>query len=229
LNVTAEPRSLAFDGDGAQLFRGVAADCVDELRGAFAGAAAGRAGARLASLSSAQHTLSVTGPIGGVAASLFGRDAKPVRALLLDKSADTNWSLDWHQDRTICVKRRLDAPGFGPWTVKAGRHHVAPPLDLLSGMITLRVHLDDAGPDNGPLLIAPGSHRLGRISEGDIEEAVNRCGIYVCLAELGDVWAYSTPILHASKAARFPSRRRVLQIDYAADELPFGLEWHDLI
>jgi hypothetical protein len=32
-------------------------------------------------------------------------------------------------------------------------------------------------------------------------------------------------ILHASEAARRPARRRVLQVDYAARDLPGALEW----
>jgi hypothetical protein len=31
--------------------------------------------------------------------------------------------------------------------------------------------------------------------------------------------------LHASEAAVVPSGRRVLQVDYAAEELPGGLRW----
>ncbi|MEL7190648.1 MAG: phytanoyl-CoA dioxygenase, partial [Pseudomonadota bacterium] len=44
-------------------------------------------------------------------------------------------------------------------------------------------------------------------------------------AEAGDIWLYSTPILHASDAAEKPSSRRVLQVDFAAEPLPDGLEW----
>ena len=92
-------------------------------------------------------------------------------------------------------------------------------------MVTLRVHLDDVTPDNAPLLIAPGSHRLGRRAEARIEEAVRACGTLACTAAAGDIWLYATPILHASRAAARPRRRRVLQLDYAARELPGGLEW----
>ena len=43
--------------------------------------------------------------------------------------------------------------------------------------------------------------------------------------EAGDVWVYSTPILRASDRASPPTRRRVLQVDYADFELPAGLRW----
>ena len=171
---------------------------------------------------------SAQGTIGAVAASVLGSTARPVRAVFFDKSDQANWSLDWHQDRVICVQKRVDAAGFDRWTTKAGLLHVSPPFELLADMVTLRVHLDDVDDGNAPLLIAPGSHRLGKLSEADVANAVSQCGQFACLAQAGDVWLYSTPILHASKASVRPSRRRVLQLDYAASELPSGLKWQEL-
>jgi ectoine hydroxylase-related dioxygenase (phytanoyl-CoA dioxygenase family) len=136
-----------------------------------------------------------------------------------------NWSLAWHQDRTIVVVERVDVEGFGPWTVKSGLLHVAPPVDVLAGMVTLRVHLDPVPVTNAPLLIAPGSHKLGRIPETEVPDVVSQRGTFVCLADPGDVWLYATLILHASEAAREPTHRRVLQIDFAAADLPGGLKW----
>jgi ectoine hydroxylase-related dioxygenase (phytanoyl-CoA dioxygenase family) len=90
---------------------------------------------------------------------------------------------------------------------------------------TLRVHLDDVPATNAPLLIAPGSHKHGRVPVELIDGVVRECGTFTCLADAGDVWVYATPILHASDAAAVPARRRVLQLDYAASELPGELEW----
>ena len=165
------------------------------------------------------------GSIGKIAARTLGLSSRPVRAVLFDKTERTNWSLAWHQDRTICVKQRVEVDGFGPWTMKDGMQHVAPPFDLLSRMVTLRVHLDDVPATNAPLMIAPGSHKHGRVPVAAVDHVVRQCGTYACLADAGDVWAYSTPILHASEAAIAPARRRVLQVDYAAEELPGGLVW----
>lgn len=148
-----------------------------------------------------------------------------MRAVLFDKTAASNWTLGWHQDRTIEVAERREAPGFGPWTTKMGRLHVAPPFSVIEGMVTARLHLDDVDEDNAPLLIAPGSHRLGLVLEADISAAVERCGVEACLALAGDVWLYATPILHASSAAMRPGHRRVLQIDFAAADLPAALVW----
>jgi len=98
-------------------------------------------------------------------------------------------------------------------------------FEILERMLTLRIHLDPAGPANAPLLVAPGSHRLGRIAERDIASAVAQAGTASCPAERGGLWLYATPILHASARAQAPARRRVLQILYSADALPGGLEW----
>src|SRR4030095_8642618 len=68
-----------------------------------------------------------------------------------------------HQDRAIAVKQHVPVDGFGTWSVKSGMLHVEPPFELLSGMVTLRVHIDPVPAGNAPLLIAPGSHKLGRV------------------------------------------------------------------
>ncbi|WP_235885687.1 phytanoyl-CoA dioxygenase family protein [Bradyrhizobium niftali] len=156
---------------------------------------------------------------------MLGEACHPVRAILFDKTAATNWALGWHQDRTIAVKARIPVDGFETWSVKSGMQHVEPPFALLSGMVTLRVHIDPVPASNAPLLIAPGSHKLGRIPEEDVKDVVRRCGTVACLADPGDIWLYATPILHASDAATTPMHRRVLQVDFAVGELPGGLEW----
>lgn len=162
---------------------------------------------------------------GYIARSALGSRARPVRAVLFDKTPDANWSLAWHQDRTIAVQQRADLPNFQRWTTKQGILHVEPPFEMLSGMITLRLHIDDVTKDNAPLIIAPGSHRFGLIAEDQVAHVLNQCGRENCLANAGDIWSYSTPILHASQASYAPEHRRVLQVDYSADDLPEPLQW----
>ncbi|WP_443193021.1 phytanoyl-CoA dioxygenase family protein [Novosphingobium sp. KACC 22771] len=210
---------------GAQLFRGAALADLLELKAAIDVLLPDQAGIRLHGMTALHSYLAPSGSIGLLASKAIGTEAKPVRAILFDKSAATNWSLGWHQDRTICVRERIEMPGFGPWSIKAGLHHVAPPIELLSRMVTLRVHFDAVPATNAPLLIAPGSHRRGRVSESSVAQVVAECGVIACLAEAGDVWAYATPILHASDAASSPDHRRVLQVDFTADALPGGLKW----
>lgn len=147
------------------------------------------------------------------------------RSELFDKTKHSNWMVPWHQDRTIAVLARVETSGYGPWSRKSGTWHVEPPFDLTARMITLRAHLDDCDEDNAPLLYVPGSHALGKLPVDGIAEFVRKQGHVVSLAKAGDVWAYATAIVHGSEAARKPNRRRVLQIDYSADELPLGLSW----
>jgi len=214
-----------FAIDGAQVFSGALMTCMAELEAALAGLPTDEVGTRIHDIEALKPLLANDGCIGAVAASILGTQSKPVRAILFNKSAETNWSLAWHQDRTICVKEKRKVPGFGPWTVKRGMHHVAPPFELLERMVTLRAHLDDVPASNAPLLIASGSHTRGRIPVREVEAIVRACATRTCLAEAGDIWLYSTPILHASGAAKEPSSRRVLQVDFAAEWLPDGLEW----
>ena len=202
-----------------------------ELERVLAAAPLGRAGVRLHGVAGLTSLLASPGPVGALAAARLGDGARPVRAVLFDKTPGTNWALGWHQDRTVAVTARDDVPGWGPWSVKAGIQHVEPPFAVIERMVTLRIHFDPVPADNAPLLIAPGSHRLGRVPEWKVDAVVGRCGTAVCLADRGDVWAYATPILHASAASAAAAasaghaHRRVLQVDYSADTLPDSLEW----
>jgi ectoine hydroxylase-related dioxygenase (phytanoyl-CoA dioxygenase family) len=182
-------------------------------------------GTRLERLGDFAPFLVPPGSIAALASRLIGRPAQPVRAIAFDKSPHANWALGWHQDRTINVAARAEVEGYGPWTRKQGHHHVQPPFALIEGMVTLRIHLDPVTHDNAPLEIALGSHRLGLIAEPRVPEVVAACEVRACLAAAGDIWAYSTPILHASRRSASASPRRVLQVDYSADTLPAPLEW----
>jgi hypothetical protein len=163
--------------------------------------------------------------VTAAARRLVGRDARPIRAVLFDKTAEENWALGWHQDRTIVVRERREVEGFGPWSTKQGLLHVTPPIAVVEAMGTFRIHLDPCGPDNAPLKVSLGSHRIGWVPAREASARAADFPLLVCEAEAGDVWAYSTPILHASDRAKAPSHRRVLQVDYAPVDLPGGLEW----
>jgi hypothetical protein len=211
-----------FHATGAHVFP--AAFAPDEIAAleALLPIIAARPGARLGPISGLADLVR---PATAIAASILGPKARPVRATLFDKSPARNWALGWHQDRTIAVRARIDAPGFTDWTVKHGIHHAVPPFEILARMLTVRIHLDPVGPDNAPLRIVPGSHRLGRIAEADIAAVAARLGEAICPAARGDLWLYATPILHASARAVAPARRLVLQLLYGAEDLPGGLEW----
>lgn len=213
---------MRLDPDGAQLFPAAFTPARLAALEAVLGDPPAGPGSRLQPLPGLAEAVA---PATALAAAILGPRARPVRATLFDKSAARNWALGWHQDRTIAVRNRVDTPGFADWTIKSGIAHVVPPIALLQRMLTVRIHLDPVGPANAPLLVVPGSHRLGRIAEPEIAGVVERLGQAACPAGPGDIWLYATLILHASDRAEAPSRRRVLQLLYSADALPPGLEW----
>jgi ectoine hydroxylase-related dioxygenase (phytanoyl-CoA dioxygenase family) len=164
-----------------------------------------------------------------LAGAALGPGAFAVRGLLFDKTPGANWSVPWHQDLTIAVRKRVEAPGFGPWTVKAGIPHVRPPVGVLERMITLRVHLDDCGSGHGPLRVLPGSHREGRLSAEATRGWLERVEAVDCLLPRGGVVMIRPLLLHASSAATEPRRRRVVHLEYAVDALPGGVEWFEMV
>ena len=225
----SDPDAQTFARSGALRFpSAIDSANLQGIENAIAGLPPNQAGIRIHGISDLEPFLHPTGPIGAVAARVLGSTCHPVRVILFDKTPTTNWRLGWHQDRTIAVLTRIDVDGFGRWTCKQGLTHVAPPFSVLAGMVTLRLHLDPVSATNAPLLIAPGSHRYGRTPETDVPRVVRECGTLTCLAQVGDIWLYATPILHASEAAVAPDRRRVLQVDFAAGELPGGLQWRGI-
>lgn len=216
---------LDLDRDGARHHPGLAEPMLAALEVILGRKPEGRAGLRITADPELAMLLGAAGAVGAPVCDVLGRGARPVRAVLFDKNDAAGWALGWHQDRTIAVRRRVEVPGFGPWTVKQGITHVEPPFAVIEEMVTVRIHLDPVDVKNAPLLIALGSHRLGRIAVAEVEAVAERSSHHACLAEVGDVWFYRTPILHASNSARPGRRRRVLQVDYAIGALPSGMEW----
>lgn len=214
-----------LDRDGASLRAGLAIAILPELEAILEKWPDGRAGVRISGDADLAGLLGPSGPVGAEIATVLGQSAHPVRAVLFDKNDKADWSLGWHQDRTIAVRERAEVPGFGPWSIKQGIRHVEPPFEVIERMVTVRIHIDPVDRDNAPLLIALGSHRQGRIPVTQVDAVVDGSAIYTCLAEAGDMWIYRTPILHASDAAKPGRRRRVLQVDYTAQDLPAPLEW----
>ncbi|MBX3742761.1 MAG: phytanoyl-CoA dioxygenase family protein [Akkermansiaceae bacterium] len=151
-------------------------------------------------------------------------DSVVARSILFDKTPGENWPVAWHQDLTIALRRQADVPGYGPWSVKDGAPHVQPPVDLLRNMVTIRIHLDDTPADNGALAVIPGSHLHGRIPAHDVAAHVR--DPVICECRPGDVLLMSPLILHSSKRAVIPRRRRIVHFEYARrGDLAGNLEW----
>jgi ectoine hydroxylase-related dioxygenase (phytanoyl-CoA dioxygenase family) len=158
---------------------------------------------------------------------VLGPRARVTRAILFDKTPNSNWRVPWHQDTTIAVKNRVDTPGFGPWSIKDGVAHVKPPACVLERVLTLRLHLDPCDDSNGPLLVLPGTHREGFLDESRSNALISNGSPVACTAEIGDVVAFRPLLMHSSHKARTATHRRVLHLEFAAGVPGGSLEWND--
>jgi len=158
---------------------------------------------------------------------VLGETARVVRAIYFDKHKDANWKVAWHQDLTIAVRERRDSEGFSGWSIKAGIHHVQPPVAILNSMLTLRVHLDHADETNGALRVLACTHRHGRLDPDQIQHWKQRQSIVTCSVRSGGAMMMRPLLLHSSLPALEPKHRRVLHFEYTSTDLPAGLEWFE--
>lgn len=147
-----------------------------------------------------------------------------VRAIVFDKNPEENWSVTWHQDKTIAVNKKCDIAGWGPWSIKEGVHHVQPDFALLNNCITLRCHLDNTDTDNGCLQVIPKSHTQIWTSE-EIRKITAEPSAIDCEADAGDILIMRPQLLHASKKASSPSRRQIVHLEFCGSRLPEGLSF----
>jgi len=188
--------------------------------------------AHLSEVSYAKRNLLALPIVRGVAASAAVRNLADavlgkcfaIKGTFFNKTEESNWKVAWHQDLTIMVRERDEIAGFGPWTVKEGILHVQPTEDVLSRILAIRLHLDASEPDNGPLRVVPGAHKHGRLSSEQVS-AYPKEGSVVCTVPRGGALLMRPLLLHASSACVVPKPRRVVHLEFSADELPQGLEW----
>jgi ectoine hydroxylase-related dioxygenase (phytanoyl-CoA dioxygenase family) len=157
--------------------------------------------------------------------TILGSGVRVVRGILFDKTEGANWKVPWHQDVTIAVNQKVEAAGFGPWSVKAGVLHVQPPASVLERMVSVRLHLDDCPAQNGALRVIAGSHTSGKLNERLIQGFAERSVSVTCAMQSGGALMMRPLLLHASSSSSFPGHRRVIHFDYAAAELPAGMGW----
>ena len=179
----------------------------------------------LLAISQPVRELAASRKLRGIVETHLAPCAFPVRATLFDKIAGANWLVPWHQDLTICVSERIEVPGYGPWSTKAGACHVQPPVSILESMLSVRIHLDDCDESNGALRVLAGTHTLGRLSAAQIGEEQQQRVSVPCAARAGDVLLMRPLLVHASSAASRAAHRRVVHIDYASCTLDGGLRW----
>ncbi len=185
----------------------------------------GRGGVRNLLAVPEMRRLAESAPVRSLVEPVLGDGCFPVRGILFDKTADANWKVPWHQDVTIAARERVDAAGYGPWSLKDGVVHVQPPVEVLERMLSVRIHLDPCPTENGALKVIAGSHRQGKLPETDVAALAGKSVHIPCEVDTGGALLMFPLLLHASSASTVPGHRRVLHFDFAAGELPGGPVW----
>ena len=156
---------------------------------------------------------------------LFPTGGRLTKAIYFDKPAGSNWLVAWHQDLMINVAARADAPGYGPWTTKAGWVAVQPPAEVLAQSCTVRLHLDHCDATNGALKVVPGSHLWGVVPADTI--AAHTAAAVMCEVPAGGAMLMKPLLLHASGRSSSARPRRVIHLEFSSAELPAGLAWRE--
>ena len=175
-----------------------------------------RAGARHILCVPAVRRLAEDSRLLEIARAVLGPLALPFRATLFDKSPTSNWLVAWHQDTALPLAERIEAAGWGPWSIKEGVTYAHAPTEALEQVLALRVHLDDSTPANGPLRVIPKTHLGGVLTDVEIQEIASMPDATECTVETGGVIGMRPLVIHASSKSENDSPRRVIHIEYAS-------------
>jgi len=157
------------------------------------------------------------------------QSARAVQRTYFDKSAKTNWLVAFHQDLAVPLRARNDSPMWNGWSLKDGVIFANAPVSVLETMVAVRVHLDASTPENGPLRVVVGSHRLGRLSAADAARVRESNPVEMCLVPAGGALVLRPLMLHASSKSRSSRPRRVLHFLFGPERPDEGLAWHDAV
>ena len=204
-------------------------DQCDHLSSSLPAVSAGRGGVRNLITHPTVGRLLTHQSLGRYLWSVAGRDLVAVKATLFDKTSDTNWRVQWHQDRAITVSERVHVAGYGPWSTKSGSLCVEPPAAVLMQMLAVRIHLDDCGADNGPLRVIPESHALGKLTDRELLAAVAKRPSVELSASKGEMIVMRPLLIHSSTPALAADHRRVLHIEFAPLEAISPLRWQSAV
>ncbi|MCH2199572.1 MAG: WYL domain-containing protein [Flavobacteriales bacterium] len=152
------------------------------------------------------------------------KNARLIKSIYFDKNKESNWKVNWHQDRTINVQEKHEVEGFSGWLKKDGYYSVMPPESFMQKVFTLRIHLDDCHKQNGALMILTGSHK--RIhDDNQIKTIVDNAIPSSIEVNAGAVHVMHPLLLHASGSSNSKKQRRVIHLEFTSAELPEELSW----
>jgi hypothetical protein len=152
-------------------------------------------------------------------------DAVAVQCTYFEKSPEQNWLVPVHQDLSIPVAEKVDHPALPVWSEKDGSVFVQAPDDILQNLVAARLHIDECGPEDGPLRVVPGSHRTGRLGNAQALKARDELGESIYTVAKGGALLMKPLLLHASSKSSGRGQRRVLHFVFGPKTLPDGLKW----
>lgn len=160
-----------------------------------------------------------------IASGTLPPTAVAIQAIAFDKNPATNWKVTWHQDLMFPFARKVESPDYALPSIKEDIDYARPPREVLEDLLAVRLHLDDCDATNGPLRVAPGSHRHGIFKGAVIPAMLQQSQEVACLAKEGEILLMKPLLLHASSPATAPKHRRVLHFVYHSGK-PIAEEWH---
>ena len=158
--------------------------------------------------------------------TLTGRELVAVAARLLDSVTD-DADRQWHQDRRVAVRERMDVAGYVAWTSRVGVWHVEPPASVLAQMIVVRLHFEESAAGTHPLGILPGSHTAGKLTPDAIQEIADSEPAATPEITRGTLVVMRPLLVHRSLPST--SRYRVLHLEFAPEEAISPLQWHETV
>lgn len=157
--------------------------------------------------------------------SFTGRELVAVAARLVRCAVAPRGGPQWHQDRVVAVRERMDVSGYGPWTTQRGIQHVEPPSSVLKQMIVLRVHLAMSPSDDPELQVLPGSHRLGKLADDQLQNLPKTVPPLTLPLRNGSLLLTNPLLVHSHPVGVQHPHDGVLHIELAPVEAISPLQW----
>ena len=149
-----------------------------------------------------------------------GEEVRVTGGLLLDKTPESNWDIQWHQDSGIYVS---EIPPGKPDDIRGGLPVLRTEGMELRRNVSCRIALDPSTAESGGLYLLPGSHKTNLGSnEEDREEIKRRFGSQrgdLAHQPPGSALFYCPLALHRSEKMSVEARRRILHLQYGPMDL----------
>jgi hypothetical protein len=95
-----------------------------------------------------------------------------------------------------------------------------------TNLLPIRLHVDAADEQNGCLNVFPGSHRLGILTQKQLDQLKDTSTPIACVVSAGDDAVIMRPhVVHVSGKSIRQAHRRVAHLEYSSYVLPAGIDW----